>query len=209
MFLSPDEAKRYHDIYPALLRFAVERVAPASIKQDLLRMLRVEIRAAAANARDLLFDNPELIIEFVQENPASLDPRDLEIARSWTTFRKGKFVILRTLRHYAVFIAADEPASVYGVLGLFSKTEQMLGSRPLPALVETVLLPWEGRVIHDGFFRPFDVALGPNIRQKLQAEFLKAKASNAIVTSFVSGLRSVFEANSVPPDVRTSSPAEI
>lgn len=188
MLLPTEEAKRYHAIYPSLLQFAVARAAPESKRTELLSRLKVRILSGAVEARDILFSNPDLISAFVRENPAGLDSRDLFVVRSWTTFRKGRFVILRSLRYYAVFLSEEKPSTLYGVLGLFSKAEQMLGAGNMPALVETVLLPWEGRIIHDGFFQPYGVTFGPGIRRDMQEEFTRLKETRGIVTSFDAAL---------------------
>jgi len=182
MIIAPDDAKRFHNIYPLVLCFAVERIADPKVKARLFDGFNQDQSEAAVEARNLLFDNPDLLQEFVKQNPCDLEPRDLAIVRSWKNFRKGQFFVERALKSYAVFIGS-KPAAAYGVLGLVSEIEEMLGNRPLPAMVETVLLPWNDVIIHDGFMAADAVSFGSGIRQTLKEEYAQLK-SKGIVTSF-------------------------
>jgi hypothetical protein len=183
MLISPDDAKRFHHIYPQLLRFTVEKLADSKTKARLLgELIPGRVKAeAGAEARNLLFDNPNLLQEFVRENPGDLEPRDLAMVRSWRNFRKGQFIVERALKKHAVFIGS-KPSAAYGVLGLVSEIDEILGYRPLPTMVETVLLPWHAAIIHDGFIAAFAVSFGPGIRRSLKEDYARLKAKG-IVTS--------------------------
>jgi hypothetical protein len=181
MLIPADEAKRFHSIYPQLLCFAVEQAARPKDRVRILEEFRQNRAEAAVEARTFLFDEPDILQEFVKKNPGDMEPRDLAIVRSWRNFRKGQFFVERALQKYAVFIGS-KPSAAYGVLGLVSEIEEMLGYRPLPAMVEAVLLPWGDQIIHDGYMAAYAVSFGPGIRRSMKEEYAQLKA-RGIVTS--------------------------
>jgi hypothetical protein len=128
MLFPADEAKRFQSIYPQLLFFAVEQAARPKDRVRLLDEFRRNRSEAAVEARTLLFDESDILQEFVKKNPGDLEPRELAVVRSWRNFRKGQFFVERALKEYAVFIGS-KPSAACGVLGLVSEIEEMLGYR--------------------------------------------------------------------------------
>ena len=57
------------------------------------------------------------------------------------------FQIFRYLKKHAIFIGED--SQVYGVLALQDSLEEMFYGRPLPIMVQAVLLPFRGKIIYD------------------------------------------------------------
>ena len=66
--------------------------------------------------RDYLFDHPELIDQFIQDNPNNLETDNLSIIATWKNFIHGDFFIERLLKKYSIFI--DDNEKVYAVMGL-------------------------------------------------------------------------------------------
>jgi hypothetical protein len=95
----------------------------------------------AMKVRDALWGNEAVLDKFIAKNPAQLSPDDLMIAESWKHRRQGQFIIFKVLKKHAIFISQDHRADVFAVKGLYSSFEEMLGPY-IPALVETVLLPF-------------------------------------------------------------------
>ncbi len=131
-------------------------------------------------ARDALWKHPELIDAYVEKNPDGLSAEDLSIVRKWKQFVAGKFTIFRYLKDHAIFIGDSK---VYGVLGLYDRLDDVFSGRPLPLLLETVLLPYKGRIIYDGLCRPYDILFGSGIRSGLNEEYMTAKQNGRIITS--------------------------
>jgi hypothetical protein len=69
------------------------------------------------------------------------------------------------------------------VLGLYDPLEEIFSGRPLPILLETVLLPFKGKFIYDGVVRPYNLYFGAGIRSGLKEEYLTAKQNGRIITS--------------------------
>jgi hypothetical protein len=134
-----------------------------------------------AEVRAALWKNLPLIDAYCDSNPHGLSAAELDIVRSWKRSVTGKFVLLRYLKKYTILVS--EGRQVYGVLGLRSTLEDMFPGRPLPLLVEAVLLPFKGSIIHDGLLKDFGLTFGPGIRSEMNEDYLAAKQNGRIITT--------------------------
>src|SRR5947199_3680845 len=75
---------------------------------------------------------------------------------------------------------------VYAVVGVDDQLEEIFSGRPLPILVETVMLIFKGKIIYDGVLRPYNLYFGAGIRSGLKEEYLTAKQNGRIITSLES-----------------------
>ncbi|MBD2231516.1 hypothetical protein [Phormidium tenue] len=131
--------------------------------------------------RDALYQNPELIDRFIQENPQGLGPDKIEILDSWKNFIEGTFYIERFLKKYAVFISNKDV--VYGVLGLWDSFDDMIHKSYLPLMVKAVLLPFKGQIVYDGLLQSTNIHFGGGIRSELKQIYLAAKNAGRIIES--------------------------
>jgi len=182
MKLSEAEIKLFYKLYHPLLLYAARKTGQAKnvsvageIKQIPFKKLN-EVRTALYGAGDL-FE------AFIAENPLQFSPEELEVVKSWKNFIKEKFYVVRYLKDYAVFLTGDSPAKAYGVRGLYSSFAEVFGA-DLPILLETVLLPFQGKIIYDGLAAPFNLQFGSGIRQGVEESYKKAKAEHGVITSF-------------------------
>ncbi len=129
--------------------------------------------------RQALFDQPELILAFVNENPFNLSPEELNIVSQWQYFVKEEFYIERYLKSHAIFIGKK----VYGVLGLTQDIEDIIPKHRLPFMLKTVLLPFKDCIVYDGLFESYNVYFGSGIKSDLKECYLKAKQKGAIIVS--------------------------
>lgn len=137
--------------------------------------------------RDALYENIHLLDAFVAENPARLSADELAIVRSWKHFVAGRFYIERFLKKATYFITADGPATVYAVLGIQDSIKDIFAHRSPPILIEAVLLPFKGRIIHDGIMLPYSIYFGSGIREELKEIYLAAKQNGRIIESLEPG----------------------
>ncbi|MDB5694434.1 MAG: hypothetical protein JWO81_3497, partial [Alphaproteobacteria bacterium] len=107
---------------------------------------------------------------------------DLEIVRAWRFQVKERYVIFRNMAKYTVFLSNTDPAIAYGVVALSEPFEEVTRSE-LPVMVETVLLPFKGRIIYDVLLHRFNVLFGPGILRSLNESYKEAKARHGIVTT--------------------------
>lgn len=131
--------------------------------------------------REALFGKPELMDEYVKENPDRFSEENLAIVNKWKYFEKGEFYIERYLSKYTVFIKGK---TVYGVLGLYDGIEEIIHKSYLPMYVRAVLLPFKGQLIYDGLLQSYSVSFGGNIKADLKETYLRAKQREEIKTGF-------------------------
>src|ERR1019366_4303139 len=140
MLLEPQDVELFFRLHRALMFFVNQRlkVIPNKLATpEEFAALSPEVRV---KVRDALNANLDLIQSFVDENPANLSEGELDIVRSWRHLVHGKFYVFRELAKYTVFLSITTPPIAYGVLAL-SDPFDLLIRRPLPIMVQTVLLP--------------------------------------------------------------------
>ena len=123
-------------------------------------VIRVRIKPEYPNAvtdmmihkvREVLWESPDLINEYIAET--QLSQEKIEILRLWRkNHKKGKFFILEYQPEYAIAIALSEQGKdlLYGIKGISDSVANTL-QRNLPVQIETVLLPFKGKIIYDSF----------------------------------------------------------
>lgn len=138
-----------------------------------------ELRMAV---RDAVADRPESIDVVADANPSAYSAEELAIVRTWRHQVRDKFVVLRDLQQHTVFLSTTPPIVAYGVVSLSQPFEDLIGPGR-PALIETVLLPFQGKIVYDGLMSRYDVSFGSGLRKALDSDFKEATARHGIVTS--------------------------
>jgi hypothetical protein len=181
MLLSLDEAELVFKLHCALMQFVMEQIRGAGIPASApaYRSLPTEQRQKLVQA---FLGRLDLIDAFIAANPARLSEEELEIVSSWRHLVAGRFIALRQLKKYMVLLACDQKSTAYGVTGLVDPIERVIPN-PLPAMVETGLLPFRGKIIYDGIVSAFNVTFGPGSRRGFEEDFRTAKATKGIATS--------------------------
>ncbi|MBF0544202.1 MAG: hypothetical protein HQM08_07205 [Candidatus Riflebacteria bacterium] len=131
--------------------------------------------------RNVLWENPNLIDEYVSTNPNNLSTKKLEEIDKWKSFKKGDFFIFRFLKDCAIFM---EGADAYLVNHLREPFETMFSGANLPIYVKAILLPYKGEIVFDGFCQVYNMSFGSGISQNLREDYMKAKQNDRIITSF-------------------------
>lgn len=129
-----------------------------------------------------LSSHTELIDSFVDENPFSFTQEELEIIKSWNNLVKGKFMIMFYLRDYTAFMSISNKQKVYGVISLQDKIRDVIPPS-LPHYVETILLPFRGKIIYCGYIYGYDVRIDENLKRSLKEWYHKARRKFGIITS--------------------------
>ena len=104
--LPPEDGRLFYKLYSALMFFANERLRVLDepvADAEAYEALPPEPRAKVRNA---LHDKPELIDQFVRENPASLPVEELDIVASWRQALVGKFYVFRHLKKHTIFLSS-------------------------------------------------------------------------------------------------------
>jgi hypothetical protein len=179
MKLSTEDATQFFQLMWGLQFFVSQQrqLLPDVHSLDEYVVLSIDRKATV---RDALWDNPDLIDSYIAKNPNELSAEELSIIREWKRFVAGQFTLFRYLKEYTVLIRGSD---VYGVLGLHDSLRDVFSGYPPPILLDTVLLPYKGRIIYDGMCRTYNIFLGPGIRADLKEVYQAAKQNGRIVTS--------------------------
>jgi len=87
------------------------------------------------------------------------------------------------LTKYTIFLA-DEGSSykAFGVLGLDDPLTEIFGPG-LPKPIETVLLPFKGKIVYDGLAVGYNIGFASGAKKMLNEEYKQAKEKFGIITS--------------------------
>ena len=205
------ECQQFYKLYAALGSYANSKlniVPETPPDPEQFSSLSPIIRT---NVRDAVYAQPELIDQFVQENPHHLSAAELAIVAGWKHAVIGGFFVFRYSKQYAVFLTDKNPPKAYGVLALASPFEELVGPY-LPVMVKGVLLPMNGRIIYDGLLESYSISFGPGIRKSLNKAFKQARESSGIITSLPEGSsqRAVkTKTTSLKKPAATAGPADV
>ncbi|MEO8973790.1 MAG: hypothetical protein ABI406_19555 [Ktedonobacteraceae bacterium] len=186
MNLSPQQCERFYRIWFALLHYVNKQRHIAPNFPEVAGQANID-PADAVRIRDVLWDNDALRESFIATNPVGLSPEDLALVASWRYRVVGKFFCLRHLKKYSIFLSEAKgqlPAHAYGVVGLISPIEDVMGPGSiLPVYAEAVLLPFEGQITYDGLPTLYSVSFGPGFRAGLNEAYRNAQEREGIITT--------------------------
>ena len=141
----------------ALLAFVMARTGA---HRGQVRDLQARI-AATSDALDRLWAAPQLIDEFLAENPADFDERDLATIASWRTPVMGRFVVTGVQGKRFACLPADVDAPPRLIIVKLIRREADELFRTIPCLIELVLLPFRGTIVTDGRIKRLSSAAKP------------------------------------------------
>lgn len=136
-----------------------------------------------ARLHEKLNKEPVLIDSFIAENPFKFNQEELEIVRSWKKAVKGRFLVMKHTEQGAIFFEETKDPKVYAVLGLYDDLDKVIPKEYLPILIETVLLPFKGKIIYNGVFIPYNISFGRSIRNSFEMSFRESKSKYGVLTS--------------------------
>jgi hypothetical protein len=183
MCLPISEVDRFYRIWQPLLRFANEELNVVTDMSGKGPTGNIDA-TLAAKVRDALWDHETILDKFIVSNPAQLSTEDLKVVDSWRYRSKGQFFLFKVLKKHAIFIGQEKITSVFAVKGLYTPFERLFGPN-LPALVETVLLPFGDDIVADGLLQSYSIIFGSGIRGELKEIYEDAKERGAIITTLL------------------------
>jgi len=157
--LNSDECRLFYETWYGLMGFVNSRrgVIEAKIKPEYPNAVSDMI---IHKVREVLWETPELIDEYINE--AKLPQEKIDILKLWRTkYKKGMFLVLEYRPEDAVVLALDKQGEhrLYGVKGISNSVANTL-RQDLPAQIETVLLPFKGKIIYDSFISTMAIGFG-------------------------------------------------
>lgn len=99
--------------------------------------------------REFLINNLSLIDDFIVENPYSICEEDLKEITNWKNGINERFIFVKSENGLGHFISLKK-LYIFKVYPLYDKFYKLLPT--IPALVETMLLPWKNKISYDCVF---------------------------------------------------------
>ncbi len=180
MKLNEEEVNLFYKMSGALL-FYINQKYPV-IKELKEPVFKNAPPADIKSLYERLSSHTELIDYFVDENPFSFTQEELEIIKSWNNLVKGDFWILAYLRDHTTFLTVSNKRKVYGVIGLQDNIRDVIPPS-LPHYVETILLPFRGKIVYCGYIYGHNVRIDENVKLSLKGEYQKVRRKFGIITS--------------------------
>lgn len=179
--LSREDGIEYYKIWYGLMHFVNERkhVIQATIKPDFPNITPEE---EIYKVREALWENPELIDEYIAETELSKDR--IEILSAWRNKHiKGMFFILEYQPDFAVAIGLNENGEdqLYGIKGI-THSIAFAFDQKLPLQIETVLLPFKGKLVYDSFIATVPMGFGDGAKAAFQEMYRKALGKGILTT---------------------------
>ena len=179
MILSPGESGLFFKHMLPLQFFVNEKLKVLPRVKTLEKYCKASMQEKF-EVRRRLFENINLIDEFINENPQDFPMKELTVVSKWKKFVKGDFFIERYLKDYAVFVSDD--SEVFAVYGLTTALDEYFPKFFLPVrLGEVVLLPFQDKIVTDGFFLPYKIIFGGGIKKELKEIYMEAKRKDKII----------------------------
>lgn len=174
MILNNEQNDRFFDTMDSLLYYVNERFRVVEgFSLDFATALDDVKGSLVART---LWENVEIIDEFVRDNPHRLSQRHLQTALGWKNALPGLYTLVRYQSGRAVLMGE---AGVFSVCGVTYELDGEIG--PAPAYVELVLLPFDDLIVYDGFLQAYDTEGTPAELQRIQDEFENRCAQGGIV----------------------------
>lgn len=179
MNLSDEDVKRFYRIWFTLLDYTNEKYKVIPKFKDLAHATNIHPEEIAP-IKDRLWNDNSVLDEIVALNPSDFSEADLLIVSSWKNRVSDRFILLKHLKNYSIFLGDQK---IYGVIGIVSPFEEMFPSFALPVIVNAVLLPFEGKIIYDSLLRSYPMRFGGGAKKNFQEDYREIKANSGIITS--------------------------
>lgn len=182
MILSTSQIQRFYDIFIPLLVYTngITKTLPEDI---LVSLGDIHNPQAESELRAGLWTNSWIIDEFIEENIFDFKSEDLEVVKSWKTFRYGDFTLGKVINGRGIFMAFDDLGEIFSVCPLFSSFEEILPK--IPIMVRTAIIPFENVLVYDGSISSYPVSFGPGLRGMINKWYINAKELHNIRSSFL------------------------
>ena len=131
--------------------------------------------------REHLNEHPDILEEFITQNQGKLSSGQMSILDGFRrSVMSDYFIILKCLKKYAIFIDS-ESKKVFGVIGLSNTFQDFF--HDFPIIVKATILPFNGRIVYDGFLQSYGTYLGPSMTWEYNEIYKEAKQNRQLIAS--------------------------
>lgn len=183
MHLTQHQAARFFELYYSLLSFANCRF---SVLEQPYQPYSMDLGAEQTMAlSDYVFNQNGSVIDcYLSENPRGLGEGDLAQVSNWKVALFGMFAVVEHRAEHSVFMMGEH---LFNVIGSSASVSDLVGYTP--ALVQTVLLPFEGSIVCGLALTEFPIAMGDETFRALAGSHELLLERGAVVASAEDFLR--------------------
>jgi hypothetical protein len=181
--LSFSERKFFYETWYKLLDFVNRKYGILNIRIDPVYPSYHD-ETQLHKIREKLWADPKVITEFTGSD-SILSKGEISLLQSWKKRHiKGQFILMRYEPDSAVLMQIDKGGEnrLYAVKGMTTSMAEVM-SRRLPVMLETVLLPFNDKIIYDSFMASYDIGFGKNIKSSFDEEYNAAKEKYGIIST--------------------------
>ncbi|MCL1914555.1 MAG: DUF6398 domain-containing protein [Eubacteriaceae bacterium] len=174
MVLNREDRTVFFSLYSDLLYYVNKKYGIVGHIADAAALLSNP--AQAITIRDQLFSNLHWFDEYIADFSSVLSADEFAMLSSWRdSFLKGKFYLMRYLSRHSVFMSTgeDSPAGLFGVWGLNKPVKELFPKQRLPMSINALLLPFKGKIIHDGLIARTTISESNRILERIYRELNK------------------------------------
>lgn len=169
--LSDEDADEFFDIYFALLEYTNKKHNINDLKK-IYQKLHLD-QEKILEISDYMFDHPNIIDEFIKENPYDFDDEMLSITKDFKNFVKSNFLIIVGFdKDYTKILSND--GKLYMVKGLRNNIDNVVSKEYLPTLISTTLIMFKGTIVYCGLLKSADMKYDNMIIESILQEANKA-----------------------------------
>ncbi len=178
MPLSALDYDLFMDTYLPLLHYTGRQHGIISSKTTYRSFVKKLDFTEKFECRQKLIQDKDIIRQYISKFGARLSVEELHILAGLSKRVTGKFIIYKLLTHGAVFIG---PQEIFYIVHDLSDPFSTLIDDGLPCIVEASIVPFQSRIVYDGFLQPYAVHFGPGIRKNLRDQYKIAREEGRIV----------------------------
>ncbi len=144
---------------------------------------KVDMTTLRKKLRDAWYADPSIIDAFLAKHADALTDQEKEILLSWKKPIVGRFLCMKYFPEYAVMKLLEEnDDNFYGILGLTQDFDRVVPQTP-PCVIDTALLPFQDKIIWDGFVAVLNAPLNRNMCKSMIEDCKKFRRYGLIKTS--------------------------
>ncbi len=176
MRLTEEEYYQYLNLHIPLIHFVGQQKGLISSSTTLEEFLSYPSEDKYP-VRNAFYENIDMSEEYIEKFSNSLSKEDKEIIRGFKDFKQGTFYVVKLTKKNAHFLGEKYVYAVHALGDPF----QMFWGKNLPVMIQTVLLPFKGKIIYDGMFSSYPVHFGKGIRDSVKNSYVMSEGKFGII----------------------------
>jgi hypothetical protein len=179
MTLTDKEYKEFLRIHLDLLFYVGQRLKIISTNITFDKFVDLDLKIKA-ECGDKFIESDNLLDDYLSLNFDRLTTEQISILTGFKKKITGDFIIYKCLTNFAIFLNTKDN-KFYAVKALGDSFDDFFDK--FLVLIKTTILPYNGKIIYDGFIKSSGVYFGSGITSTMRDDYKEAKKNNQILTT--------------------------